>query len=29
MIQLGDKRYNESLKYLNKFYNNKLLYYKL
>ena len=26
---LGDKRYNESLKYLNKFYNNKLLYYKL
>jgi hypothetical protein len=26
---LGDKRYNEALKYLNKFYDNKLSYYKL
>jgi hypothetical protein len=26
---LGDKRYNEALKYLNKFYDSKLIYYKL
>ena len=26
---LGTKRYDESLVYLNKYYNNKLLYYKL